>query len=67
MAKSNLSKEQVKQLYANEGVQRGNMYLVSSAYYPDRLMRSDWPDYTYDNLSLFRRTDAIFQNGIGNL
>ena len=61
-----LSKEQVKQLYANEGVQRGNMYLVSSAYYPDRLMRSDWPDYTYDNLSLFRRTDAIFQNGIGD-
>lgn len=61
-----LSKEQVMQLFSNEGVPKGNMYLMTTAYHQDRLMRSDWPDYTYDNLSLFRRTDKIFENGIGD-
>lgn len=61
-----LSKEQVKRLYANEGVPSGNMYLMTTAYHQDRVMRSDWPDYTYDNLSLFRRTDDTFDNGIGD-
>lgn len=61
-----LTKEQVKRLYANEGVPNGNMYLMTTAYHQDRLMRSDWPGYTYDNLSLFRRTDEIFNNGVGD-